>query len=119
LVITRAEQTIVKAASRTSGCAIFSRRELGPVEVLYKRVKRPLAQADVYRMIRRRAFAAGIKTRIGNYKYRATGIIQYLRNGGRRELAQQMAAHESPRTTTRYDRGDDEVAVDELERIFI
>ncbi len=79
----------------------------------------PLAQADVYRMIRRRAFAAGIKTRIGNHTFRATGITQYLRNGGRRELAQQMAAHESPRTTALYDRRDDEVAVDEVERIVI
>ena len=79
----------------------------------------PMAQADVYRMIRRRAFAAGIKTRIGNHTFRATGITQYLRNGGRRELAQQMAAHESPRTTALYDRRDDEVAVDEVERILI
>jgi integrase/recombinase XerD len=46
----------------------------------------PMAQADVYRMIRRRAFAAGIKTRIGNHTFRATGITQYLRNGGRRSL---------------------------------
>jgi site-specific recombinase XerD len=79
----------------------------------------PLAQADVYRMIRRRAMKAGIKTRIGNHTFRATGITQYLRNGGRRELAQQMAAHESPRTTALYDRRDDEVAVDEVERILI
>ena len=63
--------------------------------------------------------AAGIKTRIGNHTFRATGITQYLRNGGRRELAQQMAAHESPRTTALYDRRDDEVAVDEVERILI
>ncbi len=40
-------------------------------------------------------------------------------HGGRRELAQQMAAHESPRTTALYDRRDDEVAVDEVERILI
>lgn len=79
----------------------------------------PLAQADVYRMIRQRAFAAGIKTRKGNHTFRATGITQYLRNGGRRELAQQMAAHESPRTTALYDRRDDKVAVDEVERILI
>jgi integrase/recombinase XerD len=79
----------------------------------------PLAQADVYRMIRRKAAAAGIKTRIGNHTFRATGITQYLRNGGRRELAQQMAAHESPRTTALYDRRDDEVAVVEVERILI
>jgi integrase/recombinase XerD len=79
----------------------------------------PLAQSNVYRMIRRRAMLAGIKTRIGNHTFRATGITQYLRNGGRRELAQQMAAHESPRTTALYDRRDDEVAVDEVERILI
>ena len=79
----------------------------------------PLAQPDVYRMIRRRAMMAGIRTRIGNHTFRATGITQYLRNGGRRELAQQMAAHESPRTTALYDRRDDEVAVDEVERILI
>jgi hypothetical protein len=48
-----------------------------------------------------------------------TGITQYLKNGGRRELAQQMAAHESPRTTALYDRRDDDVAVDEVERILI
>jgi len=79
----------------------------------------PLAQSNVYRMIRRRAMTAGIKTRIGNHTFRATGITQYLRNGGRRELAQQMAAHESPRTTALYDRRDDDVAVDEVERILI
>jgi len=79
----------------------------------------PMAQADVYRMVRRRALAAGIRTRIGNHTFRATGITEYLRNGGRRELAQQMAAHESPRTTALYDRRDDEVAVNEVERIMI
>lgn len=61
-------------------------------------------------MVRRRAFAAGIKTRIGSHTFRATGINQYLRNGGRRELAQKTAAHDSPRTTALYDRRDDEVA---------
>ncbi len=77
----------------------------------------PMAQADAYRMIRRRAFAAGIATRVGNHTFRATGITQYLRKGGRRELAQQMAAHESPRTTALYDRRDDDIAAAEVERI--
>jgi site-specific recombinase XerD len=84
-----------------------------------KLTSNPLAQADVYRMIRRKALAAGLKTRINNHTFRATGITQYLRNGGRREIAQQMAAHESPRTTALYDRRDDEVALDEVERILI
>jgi hypothetical protein len=48
----------------------------------------PLAQADVYRMIRRKTLRAGIRTRIGNHTFWATGIAEYLRNGGRRELAQ-------------------------------
>ena len=42
----------------------------------------PLSQADVYRMIRRRALAVGIRTQIGNHTFRATGITEYLRNGG-------------------------------------
>lgn len=79
----------------------------------------PVTQPDVFRMIRRRALAAGIGTQIGNHTFRATGITQYLKNGGRREIAQQMAAHESPRTTALYDRRDDEVAVDEVERILL
>jgi integrase/recombinase XerD len=35
------------------------------------------------------------------------------------ERAQQIAAHESPRTTKLYDRTSDQVSVDEIERIEI
>jgi site-specific recombinase XerD len=80
---------------------------------------RPMTQADAYRMIRRRALTAAIATKIGNHSFRATGITEYLRNGGRREIAQQMANHESARTTGLYDRRDDEVSLDEVERIVI
>jgi site-specific recombinase XerD len=79
----------------------------------------PMAQPDVYRMIRRRAMAAGIRTKIGNHTFRATGITEYLRNGGKLEIAQQMANHESARTTGLYDRRDDQVSLDEVERILI
>lgn len=78
-----------------------------------------LLQCDVWRMIRRRALAAGIKTEIGCHTFRATGITAYLKNGGRLEIAQQMAAHESSRTTGLYDRRSDEVSLDEVERIGI
>ena len=78
-----------------------------------------LLQSDVWRMIRRRALAAGIKTEIGCHTFRATGITSYLKNGGRLEIAQQMAAHESSRTTGLYDRRSDEVSLDEVERIGI
>lgn len=80
---------------------------------------RPMRQDDVYRMIRRRADDAGIKTKIGCHTFRATGITEYLRNGGKLEIAQQMANHESARTTGLYDRRDDQVSLDEIERILI
>lgn len=80
---------------------------------------RPMSQSDVYRMIRRRADDAGIMTRIGCHTFRATGTTEYLRNGGKLEVAQQMANHESARTTGLYDRRNDQVSLDEVERILI
>jgi integrase/recombinase XerD len=50
-------------------------------------------------MIQRRAPAAGIETPIGCHTFRATGITDYLKNGGRIEVAQKMAGHFSSRTT--------------------
>ena len=81
--------------------------------------KNPMRQADVYRMIARRALAAKVRTRIGCHSFRATGITEYLRNGGKLEIAQQMANHESSRTTGLYDRRQDQVSLDEIERIVI
>jgi site-specific recombinase XerD len=78
-----------------------------------------LPQANAYAMIRRRAAAAGIKTRIGNHTFRATGITAYLKNGGTLEQAAAMANHASTRTTQLYDRRRDELTLDEVERIFI
>jgi integrase len=60
---------------------------------------KPMSQPDAWRMIRRRAAAAGIATEIGCHTFRATGITAYLANGEALEHAQEMAAHESPRTT--------------------
>lgn len=80
---------------------------------------RPMTQADAYRMIQRRAVGAGIFTKICNHSFRATGITEYLRNGGKLEIAQQMANHESARTTGLYDRRNDQISLDEVERIVI
>ena len=81
--------------------------------------EKPLHQQDAYRMIQRRAKAAGIQTRIGNHTFRATGITAYLKNSGKLEVAQRIANHESPRTTKLYDRRNDEISLDEIERIAI
>lgn len=63
-----------------------------------------MTQPDAYRMIRCRAAAVDIRTKIGNHSFRAAGITEYLRNGGKLEVAQQMANHESARTTGLSDR---------------
>jgi len=49
----------------------------------------------------------------------SSGITNYLLNGGTLENAQAIAAHESPRTTKLYDRRDDELTLDGVERITI
>ena len=65
-----------------------------------------MSRADVFRMIRRRCRRAGIST------------TAYLLSGGTIENAQAIAAHESPRRTTKlYARTTDEIALDEVERI--
>jgi site-specific recombinase XerD len=74
-------------------------------------------QSAAWRMIRRRSAAAGIHAPIGNHTFRATGITAYLSNGGALEHAQEMAAHESPRTTKLYDRTKERLTQDEVERI--
>jgi site-specific recombinase XerD len=78
-----------------------------------------LWQQDAYRMIQRRATAAGIETKIGNHTFRATGITAYLKNKGTLEHAQTIANHASPRTTKLYDRRSDEISLDEVEKIAI
>jgi site-specific recombinase XerD len=70
-------------------------------------------------MIRRRAAAAGIMTKVGNHSFRATGITAYLNNGGTLEKAAAMANHASTRTTQLYDRRRNEISLDEVERICI
>jgi site-specific recombinase XerD len=55
-----------------------------------KLTDRPMRQEDVFRMIRRRAAEARVKTAIGCHSFRALGITTYLENGGTLEKAQQM-----------------------------
>ena len=78
-----------------------------------------MTRIDAWRMIRRRAIAAGIDVAICCHTFRATGITAYLENSGTLENAQLMAAHESPRTTKLYDRTNDAITLDEVERIAI
>ena len=84
--------------------------ELGP---------RRLSRQHALRMVKRRARAAGITEDVSPHSFRATGITEYLRGGGDRDTAARIAGHESTRTTRLYDRRDDELTLDEIERIRI
>ncbi len=78
-----------------------------------------MTRSDALRMIKRRAMRAGLAMTTCCHTFRATGITAYLQNGGTIEKAQAIAAHESPRTTKLYDRTQDELTLDEIERILI
>ena len=79
---------------------------------------RRMSRVDVFRMIKRRVKAVGLGE-TNCHTFRSTGITAYLLKGGTLERAQAIAAHESPRTTKLYDRTDDEVTVEDIEKIGI
>ena len=81
--------------------------------------KNRLHRINAWQMIRRRAKNAGIETPIGCHTFRATGITNYMQNGGELKEAQKMAAHESARTTGLYDRSGDDITLDEIEKISL
>jgi integrase/recombinase XerD len=76
-----------------------------------------LSPVDVYRMIQRRVLEAGLDANVCRHTFRAAGITAYLDNGGTLGNAQFMTAHESLRTTKLYDRTEDEITLNEVERI--
>lgn len=80
---------------------------------------RPVSRTDVWYMVQRRAVDAGLETAIGCHTFRATGITDYLTNGGTLEVAQKMAGHSNAKTTGLYDRRSDDVSLSEVERIRI
>jgi integrase/recombinase XerD len=84
-----------------------------------KLTDRPMHRNDALRMTKQRAKAVGLPENICCHTFRATGITAYLENGGTIEHAQQIAAHESPKTTKLYDRTADQITLDEIERIAI
>jgi integrase/recombinase XerD len=82
-----------------------------------KRTENAVTRSDVLDMIKRRTKAVGLPYSTCCHTFRATGITAYMLNGRTLEHAQQIAAHQSPRTTKLYDRTKDESSLDEVERI--
>jgi hypothetical protein len=109
------------ARARDEGTRLFcaTAARLGAAARERRQRKQGTIRIAGYRMIQRRAEAARIETRIGNHTFRATGITAYRKNNGMLEAAQHIANHESPRTTNLYDRRQDEIWLDEVEKIGI
>ena len=79
----------------------------------------PLFQTAIGRTGQLTGKPLGIKTGIGNHAFRTTGITAYLNNSVTGETAQHIANHEPPRMTKFYDRRQDGISFDEVERILI
>ena len=82
---------------------------------------RRLQRAEALAMVKRRARNAGVETPgICNHTFRGSGITSYLDHpNARLEVAQHMAGHADPKTTRIYDRRQEIVTLDEVERIGI
>ena len=78
---------------------------------------RRISRQSVWSMIRRRARDAQIETQLSCHSFRGSGITNFLENGGKLEDAQRMAGHSSAKTTKLYDRRDDAIKLDEVEKI--
>lgn len=108
---------LADAAATTPLFQSFKRRPYGRGEPELS--GRALTRVEAWQMVQRRGAAAELDTAICNHTFRGTGITTYLENGGLIENAQRMAAHASLRTTQLYDRRNDDVTLDEVEKIHI
>ena len=104
------------AGGRTGRGRFFGACAVGRQDLLEERA---MTRATALRMIKRRARQAGLPVEICAHSFRGTGITEYLRNGGDLEVAARIAGHESTRTTQLYTRVQDEISLDEIERIHI
>jgi hypothetical protein len=81
---------------------------------------RRLLPDNALQMVKRRAEEAGFDSdEVTCHTFRGTGITTYLENGGELETAQHIAGHNSATTTKLYDRREQNVEQEEIERVRI
>jgi site-specific recombinase XerD len=78
---------------------------------------RAMTRIDGANLLKRRLKGAGIVGDYSPHSFRATGITNYLENGGTLEVAQRIAGHADSRTTKLYDRRGQKVLLEDMERI--
>jgi hypothetical protein len=62
--------------------------------------ERALSRAETFQLVKRHARPADLSPAISCHSFRATRITAFLQGGGSLELAQRLAGHASPRTTS-------------------
>jgi site-specific recombinase XerD len=72
---------------------------------------------DGANLLKRRLRDADIVGDYSPHSFSATGITNYLENGGTLEVAQRIAGHADSRTTKLYDRRGQKVLLEDMERI--
>lgn len=84
-------------------------------------VERRLTRNEALAMVKRRARQAEKPewAKLCNHTWRATGITNFLEHGGTVERAAQIAGHRDVKTTKMYDRREEAVTLDDIERIQI
>ncbi len=76
-----------------------------------------MLRGDAYRVMQRRAKQAGITVPVCNHTGRASGLTDYMLNGGSLEDARAMANHSSSKVTRMYVRIDQKMKQAEVERV--
>jgi site-specific recombinase XerD len=79
----------------------------------------PLSSVDVCRLVKRRLKDAGLPQRLSPHSFRVTTITNLLEQGVPLENVQHLAGHSDPRTTRLYDRRQQRVTRNLVERISI
>jgi len=77
-----------------------------------------MTRQTAIKMIKRQALHADLPGEISNHSFRGTEITDFLRNGGDLETAARIAGHESARATQLYNPVNEELSLDEIERIL-
>jgi site-specific recombinase XerD len=78
---------------------------------------RSMTRIDAARMLKRRLAQAGIVGTYSPHSFRASGLTRFLEEGGTLEGAQNIADHADSRTTKLYDRRQQVVLREDVERI--
>ena len=90
-----------------------------PSGVTGKLTERALSPIDICRMVKRRLKSAGLLLRDSPHSFRAADITDLLGHAAQLKDVQQLTGHVDPRTTRLYDRRQQRVTRNIVERIPI